>query len=157
MTAASTFRHLRRRALLPALATILGACGPHNIANTSVRDTADNRAILDVLRQYKEAFEGRDAKGVLALASTRYLDPRDSISYSTLESQLAKTFEGVKQTQLELVVRRVEVVRDRAEVDYFYSSAYQLAVGDGQWRTESDDKRMVLEREGGRWKIVSGL
>jgi hypothetical protein len=139
-------------------ALALGGCAAHLIPNTNIRDTEDNRAILEVLKRYKEAFEARDAKGVVALASTRYLDARDSISYTTLQEQLEGTFSKVKQTQLEMNVRRIDVnEQGRAEVEYFYSAAFQYAFGDGQWRTESDDKRMVLAREGNEWKVMSGL
>ena len=63
----------------------------------------------------------------------------------------------MKQCQLELTVRRVDAVGDRAQVDYFYSTSFQIDAAEQPWRTETDEKRMILERESGAWKVLSGF
>lgn len=138
------------------LALPLAACGPKMIGHTTIADTDDNREILDVLQKYREAYEARDSKAITELASPRYLDQRESISYDTLKTSLQADFERVKQLQLELTVRRIEIDDDRALVHYFYSTSFQLA-GNETWNTETDDKRMILAREDGRWRVLSGF
>jgi ketosteroid isomerase-like protein len=138
------------------LALPLAACGPKMIGRTTIEDSSDNRAILEVVQQYRVAYEAKDSQAIMKLASPRYLDQRDSISFDTLQSSLQKDFERVKQLQLELTVRRIEVDQDRAQVHYFYSTSFQLA-GNEQWTTETDDKKMILAREDGAWRVLSGL
>lgn len=145
-----------RRATLAVL-VLLSACSPTLIPNTKLEDTQDNRAILELVKAYKAAYEAKDAEGVAKLASERYLDARESISYATLRDELKKDFARVNQLQLELNVRRITVTGDRAEVDYFYSTSFQLAGSDPAWKTESDEKRMQLVREKNEWKVISGL
>jgi len=143
---------------LAALVLVLASCGPKMIGQTQIEDTTDNRQILELLQKYRVAYEARDPAGITALASERYLDARDSISYATLKDGLAKTFERVKQLQLELTVRRVRHDGDRAEVDYFYSTSFQLVNAENDaWTTESDDKRMTLVRESDGWKVLNGF
>lgn len=136
----------------------LSACVPRYIPNTEIRNTKDNREILDVISKYKDAFEAQDAQAIAALASTRYLDPRDNISYDTLISDLERDFEEVKQVQLDIAVRRIEVKKEVATVDYFYSSNVLIKTeGEDRWRSQTDDKRMTLVHEDGAWKVLSGF
>lgn len=145
------------RLLALAAAALAFACGPKMIGRTNIEDTKANREILDVVQAYRNAYERKDATAIVELASPRYLDTRDSISYETLKTQLQSDFDRIKNLQLELVVRKITVDHDQALVHYFYSTSFQLQSGGDEWTTESDDKRMVLAREDGRWKVVSGL
>lgn len=145
----------RLSVLLPLLA--LTACAPKVIPNTRIADTADNRAILGVVQRYKRAYEAKDAPAIAALASPKYLDARDNISYATLEQELQNVFDRVKEVQLELNVRDIRVEGDRAQVDYFYTTSFLLAAAAPEWQREVDEKRMVLERTNGQWLVVSGL
>lgn len=146
-----------RLAALPLLAVLALACSPSLIPGTTIPDTEDDRAILDLLRQYKNAFEARDAKAIAALASPRYLDARDSVSHETLEQDLVKDFEKIKDARLDVQVRRIEVARDHATVDYFYSTAFLVNAQGADWQRESDDKRMTLERVDRSWRVLSGF
>jgi hypothetical protein len=149
-----------RLAALPLLGLLatLTACSPTLIPNTQIRDTEDNRAILDIVREYKNAFEAKDAKAIAALASPRYLDARDSVSKETLTQDLEKDFAKVKDIHLDINVRRIETEGNRAHVDYFFSEAFLLASTDQQWQRESDDKRMILERDDKiGWQVLSGF
>jgi hypothetical protein len=146
-----------RRLLLPLLLMVAAACSSRLIPGTPLRDTSDNRAILDVLRQYKNAFEARDAAAIAGLASQRYLDARDSISRETLDKRLGERFDHVKDARLDIQVRRIEVERQQATVEYFYSTAFLIDAPGSDWVRESDDKRMTLERTNEGWKILNGL
>ena len=146
-----------RRLLLPLVLMAVAACSPRLIPGTPLEETADNRAILDVLRQYKNAFEARDAASIAGLASSRYLDARDSISRETLDKSLTERFEHIKDARLDIQVRRIEVERQQATVEYFYSTAFLIDAAGADWVRESDDKRMTLERTNEGWKILNGL
>ncbi|MFM2153475.1 MAG: hypothetical protein RL199_1910 [Pseudomonadota bacterium] len=147
---------IARRLLLP-LALMVAACSPRLIPGTPLEDNADNRAILDVLRQYKNAFEARDAASIATVASPRYLDARDSISRDTLDTHLAERFEHVKDARLDIQVRRIEVERRQATVEYFYATAFLIDAAGADWVRESDDKRMTLEHTNDGWKVLNGL
>lgn len=148
----------RQLVLAAGLFVLLGtACAPRQIPGTTLRDTQDNREILDLMRRYKDAFTAQDPARILALASSRYLDPRDNIDYVTLQTKLDQYFARVSEVSLDILVRRIDVEGDHAQVDYFYSLSYLLAAPDAEWRTDSDDNRMVLTREAGQWKVLSGL
>lgn len=141
--------------LFVAAAVVVSGCAPKLIPNTTIRDTEDNRQILEVIRKYKNAFEAQDAQAIAALASPRYLDSRDNVSYDTLVNDLAEDFEKVKQVQLDIAVKRIEIERDIATVDYFFSSNVLIrGEGEDQWRTQTDDKRMTLVRDGDRKSVV---
>lgn len=150
---------LRRAAAVLAAVSVLGAtgCAPRMIPNTQIRDTADNRAILEVVRRYKQAFEAMDVAAITALASTRYHDAGDNITYETLAEDLEKDFRHVKRAQLDLAVKRVEVRGDTAWVDYLYSTNLLIGGVEDEWHTHTDDERMVLVREDGRWRVTSGF
>lgn len=155
-------QHILRRigipALLAAFAVLAVGCATRYIPNTQIRDTKDNREILEIVRKYKNAFEAQDAQAIAALASPRYLDPRDNVSYETLISDLEKDFELVRQVQLDIAVRRINIERDTATVDYFYSAnALIRSEGEDRWRTHTDDNRMTLVYDEGNWRVVSGF
>jgi hypothetical protein len=146
-----------RPALLVLVAVLATACKPSLIAGTQVQDTEDNRAILDVVRRYKLAFEARDAAAIGALASPRYLDERSSTSKAVLDQKLRDEFARVKDARLDVTVRKIAVEGARATVDYFFALALLVDAPTAEWVRESDEKRMILEREGGEWRVVSGF
>ncbi len=149
-----------RRLSLALACALACACAPALIPGSHIPDTADDRALLAVLRDYKNAFETKDAKAIVALASPRYLDERQSISYSTLENKLASDFAHVKDVHLDVNVRSVEVHGNTAYVDYFYSEDFILNTVDATWHRTSDDKRMTLVREPRAphgWFVTSGF
>lgn len=144
--------------LLALFATVLvAACGPKLIPNTQINDTADNREILELVAKYRQAYEDRDAHAISELASDRYLDKRAGISKSTLEDNLQADFDRVRELQLEIQVRRIDVKGDQAVVDYFYSTSFLLKTPDATWETKTDDKRMDLVREADGWRVINGL
>jgi len=152
----SLLPRLRSFVLAPLL-VLVAACSPRLSPGTPRQDTADNRAILALLRDYKNAYEAKDAPAIAALASPRYLDARDSISRETLDKSLAAQFEHLKDARLDIQVRRIDVERDHALVDYFYATAFLVDSPGADWVRESDDNRMSLERTSDGWKVVNGL
>src|SRR5713101_6345704 len=126
-----------RIAPLLALAA-LAACTHNMIPGTTVPDEPQNRAVLQVLANYKQAMEARDPEG--------------------LRKSLPRDFGGVRSLKLDIDVRNLKIDGDSARVDYFGVMRYAVALPTGEkWFTESDDQRMKFVKVDGDWKISSGM
>jgi ketosteroid isomerase-like protein len=149
---------------------MLGACGlaacvHRQIEGTSIEDTPDNKAIIQVLAAYKDAFERRDADAVLKLVSPKFYetngtaDPADDYDYLGLSQTLASEFRQIKQPALDMDVRKIDVQGDEAAVNIYFSSRYQMADAgpNGGFKASQDVAQIHLHREGGGWKITSGI
>jgi hypothetical protein len=147
---------LRPIAALAFLVVPLSACPPKMIPHTEIPDTPDNRAIIDVMHKYREAFQDKDAKPLVQLASPRYLDARDSIGYEMLEKQLQNYFDHVNAIHMDITPRRIVVEGDHAHVDYIFALNYLTKALNARWVSQTDDKRMTLEKENGVWRVTSG-
>lgn len=148
---------MRAALLFPALLlAATSACGPKLIPDTTIEDTPETRAVLDVLGRYKSAVEARDSGAVLAIVSPRYFDK--NLDYGALQKELPKKLGIVKTDKLDLEVKDVHVKGDDASIDLFYTEHYLVALPAGdEWQQRSDDSRMSFRREDGNWKIVAGL
>jgi SnoaL-like domain len=142
----------------------LAACTHQTIPGTNVPDEPQNRAVLQVLANYKQAMEARDADALLALAAPGYFDkgdpnrPADPHDLSGLRRTVPKDFSNVRALKLDIDVRTLKIEGDRAQVDYFGVMRYAIAVPNGEkWFSESDDQRMKFVKIGDDWKIASGL
>src|SRR6266851_279601 len=141
-----------RIAPLLALAA-LAACTHNTIPGTNVPDEPQNRAVLQVLANYKQAMEARDPNALLSLAAPGYFDkgdpsrPGDPHDLEGLRKSLPRDFGGVRSLKLDIDVRNLKIDGDRAQVDYFGV----------KWFTESDDQRMKFVKVDGDWKISSGM
>ena len=152
-----------RIAPLLALAA-LAACSHNTIPGTNVRDDPQNRAVLQVLANYKEAMEARDANALISLAAPGYFDkgdparPGDAHDLEGLRKSVPRDFKGVRALKLDIDIRNLKIEGDRAQVDFFGVMRYAVAVPNGEkWFTESDDQRMKFVRIGDEWKISSGM
>ena len=152
-----------RIAPLLALAT-LAACSHNTIPGTNVRDDPQNRAVLQVLANYKEAMEARDANALISLASPGYFDkgdparPGDAHDLEGLRKSVPRDFKGVRALKLDIDIRNLKIEGNRAQVDFFGVMRYAVAVPNGEkWFTESDDQRMKFVKVYGDWKISSGM
>jgi hypothetical protein len=151
--------------LVPLLAiAALAACAHGPIPGTNVPDTPENRAVLQVLANYKQAMEARDANALLSLAAPGYFDkgdptrPADPHDLPGLQRTVPRDFSGVRALKLDIDVRNLKIDGDRAQVDFFGVMRYAVAVPNGEkWFTESDDQRMKFVRIDGDWKISSGM
>ena len=153
------------RRLLVAL-VLLGAFAAcrRTIPNTDILDSADTRAILAVIEQYRAAAERRDAAKVMGLVSKSYFDdagtpdPADDLDYGQLAKAVAADYGRLPSTRLELSVKQIDVAGDRAVAYLFYEAHYRITTPKGEVpKQEQDVSRMVFAREGGAWKITSGL
>jgi len=153
---------MRSIALLACLAA--AACSHAMLPGTNIRDTPQNRAVLDVFGRYKEALEARDARAILSLTTPDYADPGDPArgisptDHQHLEQRLKGDLSKVTGLRLELTVKDMEVRGEEARLDYFQVLRYAVATPSGEkWKSESDDARMRFIRLNGEWKIASGL
>jgi ketosteroid isomerase-like protein len=159
---APRFNFAMRRSFV-ALALTLAACAK-NIPNTDIRDTSDTRAILDVIEKYRYAAERRDAAAVVALVSTSYFDdagtpdPSDDLDYGQLQKALVQDYQRLPAVRLDLGVKQIEVDGDKAFAIFFYDTHFRVATPRGEVpKQNSDQSRMMFRKEGGAWKITSGL
>ena len=101
---------MRSIALLACLAA--AACSHAMLPGTNIRDTPQNRAVLDVFGRYKQALEARDAGAILALTTPDYTDagdPARGISptdHQRLEQRLKGDLSKVTGLRLEATVNK---------------------------------------------------
>jgi SnoaL-like domain len=152
-----------RIAPLFALAA-LASCAHRLIPGTQIPDEPENRAVLQVLANYKQAMEARDADALLSLAAPGYFDkgdpnrPADPHDLAGLRKSVPKDFNGVRALKLDIDPRNLKIDGDRAQVDYFAVMRYAVALPTGEkWFSESDDQRMKFVKIDGDWKISSGM
>jgi hypothetical protein len=146
-------------ALLP-----LAGCAHSYVPNTHVEDTRENREVLEFVEKYRKAVETRDMGMLLALASQDYFDdmgtPRgdDDVDYQTLREGLVRLREEVMATRYQISYRSITYVKDRVLVDILYTGWFRVNTPEGpQWRRRLEPHRLVLRRENGGYKILSGM
>lgn len=151
-------------ALLFALTAPM-ACAPKLIPGTEIRDTDENRQILEVMGAYKNALENRNADGIMKLVSPAFFDDGgtpeggDDFDYQGLRAKLTTWVEKTQAVRASLQVKRIDVVGAMATVRYYFDVNFQIRGPDGApiWKRETDTKEMKLRLENGRWMIIRGI
>ncbi len=149
---------------LAAAALALSACALHRIPGTDINDTADSRAILAVMEQYRSGMEARDAGRILALVSESFKDdsgtptnPEDDLDYAGLKVKLAEEMARVEDMKLDITVRQISVEKDIANAVYTYDSHFRMPTLSSHPKSEGGIKQMWFKNDGGKWKILSGM
>jgi ketosteroid isomerase-like protein len=152
---------IRSFAVLAALA--LAGCAK-NLPNTEIRDTPDNRAIIAVIDAYRKAFDTRNVDAVMALVSTAYyddagtVDAADDVDYKALPQVLRDTFSRISQVRIEFGITDIVVNGNKGQADLFYDAKYRVQTPRVEIpKRDTDIQRVLLQREGTDWKIISGL
>ena len=149
-----------------ASATVLSSACAHRdfFPGTTVPKTADNEKVLTTIDQYRLRLIERNVEGLLVLASDRYREdsgtPRsdDDYGYAGLREVLRNRLHRVKSIWYEIEFRSVRINGGQAEVDTFINGSFELASESGdRYRRVSDYHRFVLERQGDKWKFLSGM
>lgn len=142
---------------------VLAGC-TRKIPNTDIDDTQENRTIIALVDSYRKAFNSRDVPGIMALVSKNYYDdcgtsdPSDDVDYRLLPEVLADTFHRLPNVEIQVGITEIRVHGDRAVVEMFYDARYRVATPRREVpKRDSDVQRLMLRREGEKWKIVSGL
>ncbi|QQR90075.1 MAG: nuclear transport factor 2 family protein [Myxococcales bacterium] len=154
-----------RLSLLLLLALPLAACGGSNIPNTTVDDNSKNREVLEFVELYRKAIEARDIAKLLSLASPSYLDDNgtphgaDDIDYEKLQEKLKSWKQSIIDVRYEIRYRNIQHRGDRVYVDYTYTGNFRLKKPDGEssWSRRLADNRLILDRSGDTFTIVSGM
>lgn len=159
---------MRSKLLLIGLVALSGCM--RKIPGTEIDDTADSRAILDVMTAYRAAVEQRNPQAIIDLADPNFRDdggsanPDDDLDYTTLYTSLATRFQRIEDVRLDMNVRRMEFDEGTAaaRVTYPYTLSFKMPTLSGRTQTDTDIKQMLLKRTeetGGkaRWRIVSGI
>lgn len=144
--------------------TALSACAHANIPGTEIEDTDDNRKILSLVEEYKNAVERLDVAAVMALVSPRFYenngntDESDDYDYNGLASTLKENFERTKAMQLVLRIDDIQVEDNSAYAEFYYEIRAHNDYPSGlKWETETDRSRLRFERVEDKWLIVAGL
>jgi hypothetical protein len=144
-----------------AVAFLASACVPRLIPGTEIEDNDDNQRILSLVEQYRRDAESRNADALSMLVSPGFYDDSgtpettDDLDQASLKTRLSKEWKSrIKTVRLDLQVKRISVEGDTARVRYFYTLRYQIGEN---WKQEIDTKEMLLRRESGLWKIMSGV
>lgn len=140
-------------------------CATQNIPNTHVKDTKENREVLEFVEQYRKAMESRDSTTLLSMASKYYFDDmgttagEDDVDFDGLRDGLARLRHDVLAARYQISYRGLsEVADNRVWVDLLYTGWFKINTPEGpQWRRRLEPHRVVLSREDGRLKIVSGM
>jgi len=147
-----------------ALALTAVGCARDVIPNTDVEDNAENREVVQFVERYRHAMEERDVAGLLALVSGRYYDDNgtpigtDDMDVDGLREKLAAFHDRVLAVRYEIRYRRVTFAQEHVLVDYTYTGSFRMSTPEGErWSRRLADNRIVLAREHGELKIVSGL
>jgi len=152
------------RLLLASAVLLLAACTPRNIPGTQIPDTEDSRAILKVMEHYRTALEARDAKTLQQLVSKSFRDnagtedPQDDLTYDNLPQALPALFSRLESPRVDLDVRRVDVRKNGvATVIYYWNASWRVPGLLDRPQRESELEQMVLQKEDGQWRIVTGF
>jgi hypothetical protein len=116
------------------VAPLATSCGVQQIPNTTVPDTRENRAVIDVAERYRHAVEARDTRALLALASPNYFEDAgtpqgdDDYGYEGLRRLLSIWTEEVQSVRYEIRYRHVTFEREgsHAVIDYTYTGSFTL-------------------------------
>jgi ketosteroid isomerase-like protein len=154
--------HIRSSAV--ALLLLVVACSPRLIPGTEARDTAENRAVLEVITGYASALQHKDAAAILALVAPDYLDnsgtpdPSDDLDRAGLEKALPADLSRVDGLRVNIAVKTIEVRGEIAWADLFSDDSYRVTTPAGAVAKRSSSvHRMKLRKVNGAWKILSGL
>jgi hypothetical protein len=152
------------RPLLVCALLVLAACAPRNIPGTQIPDTEDSRAILNVMEHFRSALEARDAKALQGLVSKSFRDnsgtedPEDDLTYDNLPQALPALFSRIEAPKVDMDIRQVDVKRNGvATVIYYWNATWRAPALLDKPQRDSELEQMVLQKEGGQWRIVSGF
>jgi hypothetical protein len=152
-------------AFLVCAAGALAGCEPKLIPGTDLRDTKEDREILDVIGTYRNAMETRNSEAILKLVASNFFETsgspegNDNFDRVGLQAKLKTWTEKASSVRVAIEVKQITFEGDQAKVRYFFDANFQIPGPNNtqQWKRETDTKEMLLRREDKTWKIVSGI
>lgn len=161
--------------LVFCLALLVSACGPKNIQGTDIPDNEENRAVLNVFKEYTEAVQSKDVDKILATVSEEYYDTNgtekgeDDVDYKALKAFLqTEDFKKILEIDLIFIVKELSVSGDSAKLLFYYETRFKqedteqkkrslLNQTNEKWTKMSDVNLMVFKKVDGKWKIIAGV
>ena len=130
-----------------------------------LRDTEENRAILDRVEVYRDAMERRDGEAIRALVGTGYYenasstdDLNDDYGNEAIDELTSDYLDAVEEIRYQIEV--LDFYREGAKiyVEYLYVWNFRfLRGGKEHWESSRDVNQLTFVEEDGEWKIVAGL
>ena len=146
------------------LAVGVSCAHPNFYPGTSILRTEETQKIVDTIDQYRVRLAERNVEGLLVMASQKYREdsgtPRsdDDYGYEGLRQVLRTRLTRLKSIWYEIEMRDIRLRGPQADVDVFLNGSFEMAARSGdRYRRVNDYHRFVLEKEGDRWKFVSGM
>ena len=159
--------------LLVISAGIFAACAPKTryIAGTKITPSDENRGVIIQVEAYRSAVEGKDASGILLMASRQYWedsgtpDAGDDYGFAGLQEMLRTRFEVVDSIRYSMRYMRIRYQQEstsdprRAFVDVMIDASFTVPDARGGMRRadKRDQGQFVLEWTGDKWLFLSGM
>lgn len=147
-------------------ALLITGCTAKRIPGIEIQlaDTPDNRALVKLMDNFRDALEHKDMDRLMAMASKKFYEDSgtpetdDDYSYDGLMEHFTKHFKRLKKIQLNLQLKKVVVKGNKAKVDYRYVERYLMDLPSGEkWQVTDELNRIELVKEEGKWKVLSGF
>ncbi|MBL91528.1 MAG: hypothetical protein CMH56_06910 [Myxococcales bacterium] len=143
-------------------------CKPDLLPSTNLKDSGENRALVDFMLKYKGAIENRDADALMTLVSKDYFEDNgnmlqeDDYGYDGLREKLVSRFEHIKSSRLDLFIQNAQEIDEKVYVDYRYQLRSLITLPAGEsWVSHTDVNRLTLRKKGDDYRdgfeVVSGL
>jgi hypothetical protein len=130
-----------------------------------IEDTPQNREVLGLILQYRNALVKKDIGALKRLIADDYYDnsgTTDTTRDDYGRERLPEIFEIVanhaEKIEYKVTIKHLEYKRNRALVEYEYKYAYKYQVGEKPtWDAGVEMNQVELVSNNGTWKIASGL
>jgi hypothetical protein len=140
------------------------ACTTKQIPGTDLKDTGSNRALLEMLDEYRRAVEDKNVEGIVRLLDESFADDggtadmSDDMDYANARQKLEERFSRVNNIRLQMNYRKMERFKSQPDV-YLISYNYMLSFSmGGKNMQDSDVKQMRVRKiKDGPWLILSGI
>jgi hypothetical protein len=152
---------------------MFAACGPkaNYIAGTKIKPSEENRGVIMQVEAYRSAVEGKDASGILLMASRQYWEDSgtpgagDDYGFAGLKEMLSTRFKVVESIRYSMRYMRIRYSQEsasdprRAFVDVMVDASFTVPDSGGGMRRadKRDQSQFVLEWTGEKWLFLSGM
>ncbi len=150
------------------------ACTPKNIQGTDIPDNEENRAVINVFKEYTEAVQSKNPEKILATVAEEYYDTNgtekgeDDVDYKALKAFLqTEDFKKILEINVIFIIKQLTLTDESAKLLFYFETRYKqedtekrksiLNQTNEKWTKMSDVNLMTLKKINGKWKIVSGI
>jgi hypothetical protein len=147
----------------------LGACSTKIIPNTMVKDTKENRQVVEFMIRYKKAIESRSIEAVLDLVDDEYFEDMSTVTLDDdygkqdLPAKLEKSFASIDELKLDLHIQHIEQRENspliRVIYRYLQRAHVELPAGN-KWVSHNDVNEILLrplDKDWNDFRIMGGL